>query len=134
LTRLRLDDLSVEHGQPEMLVRYDSARNRHKERRIGFSPDLLPLMAAYRKQYGPTDRLLPCTARNLEYVLADLVEESGLPRRCGFETLRWTSALTHRRARMPSDELRQRLGLSPVTWVATERKLELLDRGGPIAG
>jgi site-specific recombinase XerD len=124
--RLRLADLATEASPPTLLVRYDDARWRDKERRIAFDAALLPVLADYVARYQPAERLFECTDRNLEYVLADLAAASGLPGGTHFETLRWTSAVQHYRAGMPRDALRTRLGLSPVSWAETERKLALL--------
>lgn len=126
---LRVADLAVDAEPPSLLVRYDDPRWREKERRVTFGPDLGPRLAAYRGRYRPTDRLFPCTARNLEYVLADLVTLAGLPERTSFETLRWTSALRAWRAGLDPDAQRARLGLSPITWADTARKLALLADG-----
>jgi integrase/recombinase XerD len=110
LARLDVTDLDTESRPPELLVRYGSHRWRHKERRLSFDAGLLPIVDAYRARFAPTGRLFDCTARNLEYVLADLVKECGLPKGTGFETLRWTSALRHHRAGMPDDEFERGSG------------------------
>jgi site-specific recombinase XerD len=125
LTRLKLADIALEPS-PSLLVRYDHARWRAKERRIGLDGACLPVLAAYRSRYQPAERLFECTDRNLEYVLADIVASAGLPDHVGFETLRWTSAVRHYRAAADRDGLRERLGLSAITWADTERKLALL--------
>lgn len=129
LARLRIDDLDTEARPPELLVRYAGHRWRHKERRLSFDERLLPVLDAYEARFAPKGRLFDCTPRNLEYVLAGLVEECELPTGTGFETLRWTSALRQHRAGVPDDELRTRLGLSPISWVETHRKLRLLASG-----
>ncbi|MFN8422931.1 MAG: site-specific integrase [Anaerolineae bacterium] len=137
LVRLRSDDLQTDPLSPSLLVRYDAPRFTAKERRIPFDPGLLPLFEAYRRRYDVGDgaALFACTARNLEYVLADLVRESGLPERTSFETLRWTSALRSWRAGVQPDTLCARLGLSPITWAETSGKLGLLAAGvGPASG
>jgi len=128
LVRLRAADLDLEARPPTLLVRYDSPRWRQKERRLAFDPGLLAVLEAYRARFGDAERLFDCTARNLEYVLADLVAASGLPEGTSFETLRWTSAARAHAAGVDDEALRERLGLSPVTWADTRRKLELLAR------
>ncbi len=129
LTRLRAADLAPEADPPTLLVRYDDPRWQDKERRVAFSPQVRPLLGAYLARYQCGDRLFGCTDRNLEYILADLVRAAGLPAHIGFETLRWTSALRTWRAGVDPELLRAQLGLSPITWATTERKLELLDSG-----
>ena len=133
---LGVADLAPDAAPPSLLVRYDDPRWRPKERRVTFGPDLAPRLAAYRARYRPTERLFPCTARNLEYVLADLVTLADLPARTSFETLRWTSALRAWRAGLDGEAQRARLGLSAITWADTARKLALLADGvgaGPVA-
>lgn len=132
LVRLRLDDISWDTDPPTLLVRYDSPRWKAKERRIAYSSVVRRHLSAYRTRYAPSDNLFECTARNLEYVLADLVEAADLPRGTSFETIRWTSALRSYRAGVEPEALRTKLGLSPVTWAETKRKLALLAEGvGP---
>lgn len=129
LTRLRADDIATDADPPTLLVRYDNPRWREKERRVAFSPHVLPILTAYLARYRCGDLLFGCTDRNLEYVLADLVRSAGLPEHTGFETLRWTSALRHWRSGVDPEALREQLGLSPITWATTQRKLDLLDGG-----
>jgi integrase/recombinase XerD len=79
------------------------------------------------EQYKPTDTLFTCTARNLEYILSDVGEAAGLSQgRLSFENLRWASALADYRSGVEPYEIRQRLGLSPVTWRETKKKLDRL--------
>lgn len=137
LARLRPVDVQTDPASPSLLVRYDAPRFAAKERRIAFSPAVLPVFEAYRRRYGVLDDgpLFDCTARNLEYVLGDVVRQAGLAAPVGFETLRWTSALRSWRAGVAPDALAQRLGLSPITWAETAGKLTLLAAGvGPASG
>lgn len=129
LARLAVADLdaAAADGASSLLVRYDERpRWQEKARRIDLSPHVAPLLAGYLRRYESTGRLFDCTPRNLEYVLEDVVAAAGLPARTSFETLRWTSALRAWRAGTDPEALRERLGLSPVTWADTRRKLELL--------
>ena len=129
LARLRTADIAADADPPTLLVRYDNPRWRDKERRVAFSATTIPLVAAYRARYHCGDRLFGCTDRNLEYILADLVRAAHLPEATSFETLRWTSGLRAWRAGVDPERLREQLGLSPITWADTARKLELLDPG-----
>lgn len=132
LSRLRPADLATAAEPPSLLVRYDEPRRRQKERRVSFSPWVAPLLERHLRRTPAGQTLFDCTDRNLEYLLADPVAAAGLPERTSFETLRWTSALRARRAGLAPERLRERLGLSPVTWVKTEPKLALLAPGvGP---
>ena len=88
------------------------------------------MLAEYRAQYQPQDELFPCTARNLEYVLSNVAEQAGLGQGISFEMLRWTSAVRDYKSGMKSKKLRQRLGLSKVTWRQTSQKIAKL--AGPV--
>lgn len=108
-------DLS-DPGQPVLWIRYANPRRRHKERRLRLPTWWPTVLAEYRAQYHPQERLFPCTARNLEYVLDDVARQAGLPDGLSFETLRWTSAVRDYRAGMSAERLRQKLGLSRISW------------------
>lgn len=129
LVRLLTDDLNLDADPPSILVRYDQPRFARKERRVPVGPKVAGLFPAYLLRYHPAERLFPWTDRNLEYVLADLAEAAGLGDEVSFETLRWTAALRAWRSGLAPDELRDHLGLSPITWVETEKKLRLLADG-----
>jgi len=121
-------DIDVsQHDNPTLLVRYESIRQRFKERKLRLPPELPPILAEYREQYHPTIRLFPCTARNLEYVLDEAAKRAGLPgRRVSFETLRYTCAVRDLRGGMDEDSLRRKMGLSHITWADTLDKLKRL--------
>ena len=70
----------------------------------------------YRRQYEPQDVLFPCTARNLEYVLSGVADQAEVTGGLSFEMLRWTCAVRDYKAGMPADKLRQKLGISKITW------------------
>jgi len=129
LVRLRTDDVNLDANPPSVLVRYDQPRFARKERRVPVGPKVAGLFPAYLLRYRPAERLFPWTDRNLEYVLADLAQTAGLGDDVSFETLRWTAALRAWRSGLATDELRDHLGLSPITWMETEKKLRLLADG-----
>lgn len=110
---------------PALYVRYNDPRMKEKERKLALPRDLLPVLDRYLEQYQPKTRLFECTDRNLEYVLNDAGERAGIGK-ISFEMMRWTSAVRDYRAGMDPDDLRQKLGLSPVTWVEALRKIEIL--------
>ena len=118
-------DLSDPQG-PALYIRYASPRRRHKERKLRLPDDFTPTLAQYRDRYQPRERLFECTARNLEYVLQDVTGQADLPQGVSFEMLRWTTAIQDYRAGMDPDRLRQKLGLSEVTWRDTLRKIKVL--------
>lgn len=110
---------------PVLYVRYDDSRMREKERKLAMSSELVSVLDRYLDQYAPQADLFECTARNLEYVLNAAAEQAGIDD-ISFEMMRWTSAVRGYRAGMDPDDLRQKLGLSPITWVESLRKIEIL--------
>lgn len=113
--------------EPILFIRYKNPRMRYKERKLDLTPDWLEVLDEYLAQYKPTDTLFTCTARNLEYILGDVAEAAGLEKgRLSFENLRWASALYDFRRGVEHDKIRQKLGLSKVTWRETKAKLQKL--------
>jgi integrase/recombinase XerD len=111
---------------PVLFIRYRNPARRYKERKIPLHPSWLPLLDEYLAQYGPNDTLFTCTARNLEYVLRDIEQAAGVDKPVSFECLRWTSAVSSYVGGVESDELRERMGLSEVTWRETFSKIKQL--------
>jgi site-specific recombinase XerD len=101
---------------PVLWIRYANPRRRHKERKLRLPVWWPAVLAEYRAQYQPQEALFPCTARNLEYVLKHVAEQAKLPHGLSFEMLRWTCAVRDHQAGMPADKLRQKLGISKITW------------------
>jgi integrase/recombinase XerD len=112
--------------QPVLWVRYADPNRRYKERKIGLPTGWLEVLDEYREQYEPEDVLFPWTPRNLEYVLKDVAEQADLPEGLSFETLRWTCAVRDHRSGMDPDRLRQKLGLSKISWRETGDKIARL--------
>jgi integrase/recombinase XerD len=102
--------------QPVLWIRYANPRRRHKERKLRLPVWWPAVLAEYRAQYQPEQALFPCTARNLEYVLDHVAEQADLAHGLSFEMLRWTCAVRDYRAGMGADKLRQKLGISKITW------------------
>jgi integrase/recombinase XerD len=113
-------------AQPVLWIRYANPRRRHKERKLSLPSWWPAILAEYRAQYEPESRLFPCTARNLEYVLAGVAEQAELSNGLSFEMLRWTSAVSDYRAGMTPGKLRQKLGISKITWREVGNKIEKL--------
>jgi len=103
-------------AQPVLWIRYANPRRRHKERKLCLPAWWPAVLAEYRAQCQPQEALFPCTARNLEYVLTGVAQQAGLSGGLSFEMLRWTCAVRDYRAGMEADKLRQKLGISRVTW------------------
>lgn len=112
--------------EPVLWIRYANPRRRHKERKLKLPVWWPAVLAEYRTQYAPQEALFPCTARNLEYVLTDVAERAELSKPLSFETLRWTCAVRDYRAKMPAERLRQKLGLSKISWRETGLKVARL--------
>jgi integrase/recombinase XerD len=125
-----LADIDRSDQQPTVLIRYSNPRMQHKERKLAFASELLPILDQYIEKYRPRENLFECTPRNLEYVLADISEAAGLPNQVSFEMLRWTSAVRDYRDGMDHDHLRKKMGLSKITWRETSEKLGKLSEPG----
>ena len=124
---LRLNDIDVSDPKLGVLyIRYDDARKRHKERKLKLPADFADSLTRYREQYQPREHLFECTARNLEYVLADLAKMTGLGDTVSFESLRWTCAVQDFQNGISEDHIRQKLGLSTITWEEAGDKLKRL--------
>ena len=117
-------------GGPVVQIRYDNPARKTKERKLALHPEVLPMLDDYLEQYEPEESLFPCTARNLEYVLSDVAERADIHKSAkkgiSFEMLRWTAAARDFRGGMDPVRLRQKLGISEVTWQETQRKLKEL--------
>lgn len=125
--RLSREDFeALNPKRPTVLIRYDNPRLMHKERRLNVSTELLDILEQYLEIYEPRERLFECTPRNLEYVLTDMANEADLSNSASFEILRWTCAFRDFQDGLPQDQLRDKLGLSKVTWRETLQKLEKL--------
>jgi len=113
-------------AQPVLWVRYANPRRRHKERKLRLPVWWPAVLAEYRAQFQPQDHLFPCTARNLEYVLANVAQEAELSHGLSFEMLRWTCAVRDHKAGMSADKLRQKLGITKITWREVGTKIARL--------
>jgi len=123
--RLEHIDLS-DPSEPALWIRYADARHRHKERKLRLDPKWPRLLDEYRSQYDIKDTVFPWSARNLEYVLADVGKAADLTKPLSFETLRWTSAVLDKRRGMPDETIRRKMGLSTITWREAGEKLARL--------
>lgn len=112
---------------PQIFIRYTNPRMVYKERRIAVEPEWVEAVDSYIDQYGLADELFTCTPRNLEYILKDIGAEAGLePSLVSFENLRWVSALDDLKNGTEPELIREKLGLSKITWRETKHKLEQL--------
>jgi integrase/recombinase XerD len=111
---------------PSVWIRYQDPRRRHKERKLRLLKEWPEVFQEYKAQYTIEEAVFPCTARNLEYVLADVAQAADLPKGLSFEMLRWTSAVRDYKAQMPAERQRQKMGLSKASWREVKVKLARL--------
>jgi integrase/recombinase XerD len=130
--KLALSDIDLSNPrEPVIMIRYSDPRYAHKERKLYMLPDFAPVYKQYLRKYNPTEYLFECSPRNLEYVLSDLARAADLdPSRVSFEILRWTSAVRAYRFNTHPDALRQKMGLSPISWRETLEKIKKLASPG----
>lgn len=123
--RMLITDLDITNPQsPEAHIRYAEDRHAHKNRSIVLGANVTPVYNQYLEQYKPETHLFECTPRNLEYVLDEVGEKAGIRRmKVGFETLRWTCAVRDYRTGTPEERLRQKMGLSKISWRETREKI-----------
>lgn len=123
--RLLITDIDISSPQsPEAHIRYAEERHAHKNRTIVLSANMTPVYNQYLEQYKPETHLFECTPRNLEYVLDEVGTRASIQRlQVGFETLRWTCAVRDYRTGTPEERLRQKMGLSKISWRETREKI-----------
>jgi integrase/recombinase XerD len=129
---LHAQDVDRDHPDgPRIWIRYANPKLRYKERRLPVSHAWVTVLDEYLAQRkSKASEIFDYTPRMLEYVLRDVAAAAHVePSKMSFETLRWTSALRSYRAGMEPDPLRQKLGVSRVTWAKTSEKLGQLARG-----
>ena len=126
--RLLISDLDAANQRaPQVAITYPEERNAHKNRTLVLHPSIVSVFNQYLEQYQPEMHLFECTPRNLEYVLDEVGHKAGIQRlQVGFETLRWTCAVRDFRTGTPEDALRQKMGLSKISWRETREKIYLL--------
>ena len=113
----------TKRAEPLVVIRYGKRKDVYKERKIALKADWLDVYDEYLAQYDTQDVLFDCTARNLEYVLTDTAKGAGVANRISFAILRWTSAVRDYRAGMDMDALREKMGLSRISWRETSEKI-----------
>lgn len=123
--RLLISDVDLARADAlEITVRYPDERHAHKNRAMTVDSELAPIVEQYLTQYKPENFLFECTPRNLEYVLDEVGRKADIHHtQVGFETLRWTSAVRDFRKGVPEDRLRQKMGLSKISWRETREKI-----------
>lgn len=129
---LQLSDIDLSNQrEPTLMVRYTDPRYAHKERKLFLGPAFTPVYKQYLRKYKPETHVFECSPRNLEYVLSDLAETAGMDKSViSFEILRWTSAVRAYRFGTKPEALRQKMGLSPISWRETFDKIKKLASPG----
>ncbi len=125
LTAAHIDRLNPQN--PILIVRH-KVRNVFRERKIDVDSEWVKLLDLYLFQYGIKDGapIINCTSRNLEYILTDIGEGAGIPTKLSFEVLRWTCAVRDYRLGMDDEGIREKLGLSKISWHETGGKIRRL--------
>ena len=124
--RLTLEDVRRDENPPTVIVKHQSAKNVYKERIIALDPAWLTVLDEYIPQYKVQNLIITCTARNLEYILEDLGNGAGIDAKISFEMLRWMSAVRDYRAEVDPNTIREKLGLSEISWYETFAKIKRL--------
>lgn len=126
---IKLEHIDLSSPQsPVLYVRYADPRKTLKERKLALGPNFTPVYRQYIREYKPKEYLFECTARNLEYVLEDAATLAGIKGGASFEQLRWTCAVRDYRNGMAPDLLREKMGLSYITWRDALPKIQKLAR------
>jgi integrase/recombinase XerD len=121
---INLNHLEIDNPEDAYtFIRYTNPRYRYKERKLPLSPELVKALDEYFDQYQPQEQLFPWTTRLLEYVLEDISKAAGFDKRISFDMCRWTSALSDLIDGVPSEKIRQKLGVSKVQFREVRLKL-----------
>jgi len=122
--RLEHDDIDRSNPLYPTVVIKHKARNVYKERRIELDSEFLKLLDIYTQQYVLKETVFNCTTRNLEYILTDVGKRAEVPFKLSFEVMRWTSAVRDFRNEVDEDRIREKLGLSKISWYETSDKIK----------
>jgi integrase/recombinase XerD len=125
VAKLETADFDIsDPNHPVVIIRYREPRYAHKSRRLPLDRNIVSIFHQYRTAYQPEGLLFDCTPRNLEYVLDDTGTRANIrSSQVGFETLRWTCAVRDFRNGVPEERLREKLGLSKISWRETRAKI-----------
>jgi len=123
---LRIEHFERTARPPMLMIKPQSARQVYKARRIALDASIIPLLDEYRAQYPSDGALFTCTPRNLEYILERIGSSAEIGVKISFEMLRWTCAVRDYRSGMPPEAIRDKLGLSDVSWRETFDKVKRL--------
>ena len=122
--RLKPGDIERRHPERTLLVIRHKVRHVYKERRLELEAGCLRLLDLYQEQYQPRETIFNCTTRNLEYILTDVGKRAEAPFKLSFEVMRWTMAVRDYRADVDEERIREKLGLSKISWYETGDKIK----------
>lgn len=126
----KLTRTQVLTAQPIVAIRihHRGRRHRYKNRTLAAPDGFREVYRAYLAQYPSEDeRVFASSTRTLHRVLERLGRDAGAAAVVTPNVMRWCCALRWYEE-LPADEVRQRLGLSPVGWEDALRVLERLAR------
>jgi integrase/recombinase XerD len=125
---LKLEHIDLsDPEEPRITVHFPAATGKqHRERTLAMPAEFAPILKAYRLKYLPASELFCCTDRNLNYILARAVRESGIKKRVTLQLLRDTYAVRQLRSGVSLDTLREKLGLSDEAWLEAREKYRRL--------
>lgn len=123
---MRLTQSDILRNPPTVIVQSKNAKDVYKERHIALDAAMFPTYDEYMGQYTPRETIFTCTARNLEYILEHIGNQAGIPKKISFEMLRWTCGVRDYHNGVDPEAIREKLGLSKITWVETFGKIRQL--------
>jgi integrase/recombinase XerD len=123
---LQVDHFDRTTRPPMLTIKAQSAKQVYKARLIALEASIIPLLDEYRSQYPSDGVIFTCTPRNLEYILERIGDGAQIGVKISFEMLRWTCAVRDYRAGMPPQAIRDKLGLSDMSWRETFDKVKRL--------
>ncbi|HEY0754454.1 MAG TPA: tyrosine-type recombinase/integrase [Ktedonobacteraceae bacterium] len=125
---LKLEHIDLSNlREPRLTVHFAAATGKqHRERTLAMPAEFAPILESYRARYHPSSELFVCTDRNLNYILARAVKESGIKKRVTLQLLRDTYAVQQLRAGVSLENLREKLGLSDEAWIEAREKYRRL--------
>jgi site-specific recombinase XerD len=120
---LAIEEGDIDPSAGTLLIRYSAAHQKHKQRKLRLPDDFAATLAKYRETHVGA-RLFAFRERRPNKILEEIGAAAGLQRTMTFEMLRWTCAVREFRRGMPPSVLKDKLGLSDITWEEDLPKLQ----------
>jgi integrase/recombinase XerD len=119
-------DLTDENS-PLVTIHFAPSTNKqHRERRLALPAEFSEVFHRYVAAYQPSEVVFACTDRNLNYILARIVNAAGIEKKVTLQQLRDTFAVRQLRAGVSLEALREKLGLSDEAWLESKEKYRRL--------